>query len=94
MAIPNEHILKLEYRMEQLVSLMEVIDIMLEKDNVAAHTAALCYLLQEQIKQVQSDVIALEGHCRVCDAVWAVNHVEELQAENEALRAALIASRE
>lgn len=94
MAIPNEHILKLEYRMEQLVSLMEVIDIMLEKDNVAAHTAALCYLLQEQIKQVQSEVIALEGHCLVCNTIYAINNVRELQAENEALRAALIASRE
>lgn len=47
----------------------------------------LIYLLWEQFSQVRSEVDELNGHIQVCNAVFAVNHVREKDAEIEALKA-------
>ena len=41
----------------------------------------LIYLLWEQLQQVKKDVGEVNGHIEVCNAIYAVNRVEELKRE-------------
>ena len=41
----------------------------------------LIYLLWEQLQQVTKDVGEVNGHIEVCNAIYAVNRVEELKRE-------------
>ena len=41
----------------------------------------LFYTLWEQIKALEGDIREIEGHTNVCNAILAVNHVEELKEE-------------
>ena len=73
----NSYFLKLAARMDQLMSVMEATEYILERDKVPASTSNLFFLLWEQISHARDEVYALEGHCKVCDAVYAVNHVRK-----------------
>ena len=41
----------------------------------------LIYLLWEQLQQVTKDFGEVNGHIEVCNAIYAVNRVEELKRE-------------
>ena len=46
----------------------------------------LIYLLWDQLKQVTADTEELNGHVKVCNAVYAVNKVDEMRATIERLK--------
>ncbi len=46
----------------------------------------LIYLLWEQFLQARADIDELNGHIEVCNAVYAVNRVREMQDEIERLK--------
>lgn len=49
----------------------------------------MVYLLMDMLEGLENDVDELDGHRRVCDAIYAVNHVNQMKAEIERLRAAV-----
>ena len=48
----------------------------------------LFYLLWEQLQQVTKDVEEVNGNIEVCNAIYAVNHVEEMKRELAELKKA------
>lgn len=46
----------------------------------------LFYVLLSELEQLAKDADALDGHIAVCNAVFAVNHVDQLKEELEALK--------
>ena len=46
----------------------------------------LIYLLWDQLKQVAADTAELNGHVKVCNAVYAANKVDEMRATIERLK--------
>ena len=46
----------------------------------------LVYLLWDQLKQIGEDMEKLNGHAKVCNAVFAVNDVDEMRATIERLK--------
>ena len=46
----------------------------------------LIYLLWDQLKQVTADTEELNGHVKVCNAVYAVNKVDKMRATIERLK--------
>ena len=46
----------------------------------------LIYLLWDQLKHVTADTEELNGHVKVCNAVYAVNKVDEMRATIERLK--------
>jgi len=48
----------------------------------------LFYILLEQINQTKGEAAEVAGHVKVCNAIFAVNKVDELKAEIDRLRAA------
>lgn len=46
----------------------------------------LFYILTEQIGSAKEDIDEVAGHIRVCNAVYAVNRVQELKAEIDRLK--------
>ncbi len=41
----------------------------------------LFYVLMEQIETLNKEITELHGHIAVCNAVYAVNHVNDLKSE-------------
>lgn len=74
-------------KLEQVDSLMysiegamiEVADEELNDEAKRLHN--LIYLLWNQLQQITKEVIEVNGHIEVCNAVYAVNRVEELRRE-------------
>jgi len=56
----------------------------------AAKVQHLFYILLEQITQTKEEATEIAGHVKVCNAIFAVNRVNELQAEIDRLRAAKV----
>lgn len=52
----------------------------------ARRAQSLFCLLMEQISTAQEEANEVDGHIKVCNAVYAVNRVEELRAEIERLK--------
>ncbi len=50
-------------------------------DKEAKQMRNLFYALFDQLEQLQKDADELHGHITVCNAIFAVNHVNELKAE-------------
>ena len=50
--------------------------------------ADLFYLLQEQIETLTELVHEIGGHIEVCNAIYAVNRIDELKTEIERLKLA------
>lgn len=46
----------------------------------------LFYTLWEQLKALEIDIQEIEGYTNVCNAIFAVNQVEELRAEIQQLK--------
>lgn len=75
-------------KMEQIDSLMYAFegailnaDETFGENNEKKQVHNLFYLLWEQLQQVQKDAEELNGHIGVCNAIYAVNRVEELKQE-------------
>lgn len=73
-------------KLEQMDSLLfSIEDVMLAaaenggNDTKRLHN--LIYLLWEQLQQVAKDANEVNGHIEVCNAIYAVNRVEELRRE-------------
>ncbi len=49
-------------------------------------THDLFYIVWESLTQIEKDLDELSGHIKVCNAVYAVNHVNELKSELACLR--------
>ncbi len=49
-------------------------------------TRDLFYIAWESLIQIEKDLDELSGHIGVCNAVYAVNHVNELKSELARLR--------
>ena len=85
---------KLITRAEQVKILAYTLEgVIIEADLYSAgeesrRVADLFYLLQEQIETLTELVNDIGGHIEVCNAIYAVNRVEELKAEIERLKAA------
>ena len=78
-------------KLEQMDSLMYSIEsAMLEVDgediNAAKRLHNLVYLLWDHLQQLAKDATEVNGHIKVCNAIFAVNHVDELKAEIERLK--------
>ena len=78
-------------KMEQLNSLMHSIEsTMLEADaediKATKRLHNLVYLLWDHLQQLAKDATEVNGHIKVCNAIFAVNHVDELKAEIERLK--------
>lgn len=56
------------------------------KNNEGQSLSGLFYILWEQLKALESDIQEIEGHTNVCNAIFAVNHVEELKEELACLK--------
>lgn len=52
----------------------------------------LIYQLMDMLEGLEKDVDELNGHRRVCDAIYAVNHVNQMKEEIKELKAALCRS--
>ena len=52
-----------------------------DSDRETKQMLNLFYLLQGELVQLAKEADELNGHITVCNAVFAVNHVEELKAE-------------
>lgn len=82
---------KITMRLEQINSLMYVFEgAMLEAFdevyggiNEINRVHNLFCILLEQLENLKSDIIGLQGHISVCDAIYALNHVDELKEEIE-----------
>ena len=46
----------------------------------------LFYIVWDSLNQIEKDLDELNGHIKVCNAVYAVNRVNELKEELEALK--------
>ena len=46
----------------------------------------LVYLLWDQLRQIAEDTKELNGHVKVCNAIYAVNKVDEMRATIERLK--------
>lgn len=75
-------------KMEQIDSLMYALEGALlntdeeadcDTDKKQVHN--LFYLLWEQFQQLQKDADELNGHIEVCNAIYAINRIEELKRE-------------
>lgn len=76
-------ILKLE-QMDSLMFSIEGAMIEAAEEDLSNETKRLhnlIYLLWEQLQQVSKDVGEVNGHIEVCNAIYAVNRVEELKQE-------------
>lgn len=51
------------------------------RSNEGQSLSGLFYILWEQLKALESDIQEIGGHTSVCNAILAVNHVEELKEE-------------
>ncbi len=47
----------------------------------------LIYILWDKVKELNKGIDELSGHIQVCDAIYAVNRVDELKREIELLKA-------
>ncbi len=56
------------------------------RSNEGQSLSGLFYILWEQLKALESDIQEIEGHTNVCNAIFAVNQVENLKAEIELLK--------
>lgn len=80
-------------KLDQIDSLMYSVETAMldaapaEADKKVMNLHNLIYLLWEQFSQVRSEVDELNGHIQVCNAVFAVNRVQEKNDEIETLRA-------
>lgn len=46
----------------------------------------LFYIVWDSLNQIENDLDELNGHIKVCNAVYAVNRVNEMKEELEALK--------
>lgn len=76
---------KIEIRSEHLKSLAYAFEgAMLDsEDSPEAHKRMqnLFYVLYEQIEMLDKEIKETNGHNIVCNAIFAVNHVEELKSK-------------
>ncbi len=54
--------------------------------NAKKHMFNLLYVLLEQLQKLKADAEDVQGHIEVCNAIYAVNRVDELRAEIERLK--------
>ncbi len=81
---------KITNRIEQINSLVHSLEgALIEADNGSEQmrrTSNLFYVLLEQIKNLKEEANELSEHIEVCNAIFAVNHVNELKKEIELLK--------
>lgn len=59
-----------------------------DEDNEKAikRSLDLFYIVWDSLTQIEKDLDELSGHIKVCNAVYAANHVNELKSELASLR--------
>lgn len=84
-------------KLDQIDSLMYSIETAMldaaptDADEKVMRLHNLIYLLWGQFSQVRAEADELNGHIKVCNAIFAVNRVREKDDEIEALRAEIAA---
>lgn len=58
----------------------------LETENGVKRARDLFYIVWDILNQIEADLDELNGHIAVCNAVYAVNYVNDLKAELESVK--------
>lgn len=82
-AIKVSQVNSLAYAIEGAIAEAPGLDV---GDSKTKQMLNLFYVLQGELAQLGKDVEELSGHIAVCNAIYAVNRVNELQEEIERLK--------